>query len=238
MAGREDPAVARLLDRFVAVRLVQAWGLDLDVFLSDPRLSFACVFLNAEGAVYARFHAREPADLAPFAKVLEGVLELHAAWPSNRAALEGKKAAGLPWKRTSDVPDLKERFGPAGVRGIGCLQCHEVRDGVVRSLEKEGRAVPARLSTPYPVPERIGLSLKPGEQASVVEVQKGGAAEAAGVKGGDILRRLGGQPLLSIADVEWALYVAPDEGALTLDVERAGRLLSLPLRFAQGWRTP
>jgi hypothetical protein len=217
-------------DRFVRVRLVQAWGLDLDVFLADPRLTLFGVLMNADGAVYGRF---SPRDVPSLPKILDGALALHAKWPANRAELEGKRSGGLPWRKTSDVPELREKFGPAGIQGRGCLHCHDVLPGVVRSLEREGKAVPRRLSTPYPVPERIGLTLDAGLR--VVEIQKGGAAERGGVKTGDRLARLGGQPLLSTADVEWALYVAADEGELAMEVEGGG---VLKLRLDKGWRNP
>lgn len=235
MAGREDPAVARLLDRFVGVRLVQAWGLDLDVFLSDPALTFAGVLLNAEGAVYARFSARDLPALAP---ALEAALDLHAKWPSNRAELEGKKAPPLPWKRSSDVPVLARKFGPAGLRGSGCLHCHDVREGVVRSLEDGRLPVPRRLSTPYPTSGRLGFTAEPGVRPRVLDVQKGGAADRAGLKAGDRLRRLGGQPLLTIADLEWALYVAPDEGELAVEIEREGASLASKIPLDRLWRNP
>jgi serine protease Do len=238
VAGREDPAIARLMDRFVCVRLVQAWGLELDAFLSDPRLTFGIVFLNAEGAVYGRYTGRQAEDLPALPAALEGALALHAKWPSNRGDLEGKKAQGLPWRRTSDVPSLREKFGPAGLRGSGCLHCHDVRPGVVRSLEQAGTPVPQRLATPYPDPGRIGLTLAPGERATVREVQKGGLAETAGLKAGDRLRRLGGQPLISIADVAWALYAGPDEGDLAVDLERDGAPLALRIRLPKAWRNP
>ena len=223
------------MDRFVCVRLVQAWGMDLDIFLSDPALTLACVFMNADGAVYGRWSSRQARDLPALTKAVEGALELHAKWPSNRAELEGKKAPALPWRRTSDVPGLRDKYGAAGVQGRGCLHCHDVREGVVRSLEKEKRPVPERFSTPWPKPERVGMSLAPGERASVIEVQKGGAAEKAGVKAGDRIARLGGQPILSIADVEWALYVAADEGELAVEIERGA---TLKIRLAKGWRNP
>jgi serine protease Do len=223
------------MDRFVCVRLVQAWGMELDVFLSDPRLTFACVFMNADGAVYGRYSARQARDLPALAKALEGALALHAKWPSNRAELEGKKAPALPWRRTSDVPDLRDKYGAAGLEGRGCLHCHDVREGVVRSLEKDRRPVPERLSKPYPTPERAGMSLTPGERARVSEVLKNGAAEKAGLKPGDRIARLGGQPILSIADVEWALYVAPDEGEIAVEVEGGA---TLKIALAKGWRNP
>jgi serine protease Do len=79
------------------------------------------------------------------------------------------------------------------------------------------------------------MSLKPGERASVLEVQPGGAAGKAGLKAGDRIARLGGQPILSIADVEWALYVAADEGDIAAELEGGGTL-KIPL--ARGWRNP
>lgn len=223
MAGLRD-------DRFVRVRLVQAWGLDLDIFLADPRLTLFGVLLNADGAVYGRV---SPRDVPSLPGILDGALALHAKWPANRAELEGKKAPALPWRKTSDVPELREKFGPAGLQGRGCLHCHDVLPGVVRSLERERKTPPLRLSTPYPSAERIGLTLDAKLRAG--EIQTGGAAQRGGVKAGDRILRLGGQPILSTADVDWALYVAPDEGEIAMELE-GGR--SVRIALAKGWRNP
>ena len=55
--------------------------------------------------------------------------------------------------------------------------------------------------------------------------------------GGDQIKTLGGQPLLSIADVQWVLHHTPATGAkLSAEVIRDGKPLTLTLALGDGWR--
>jgi S1-C subfamily serine protease len=96
--------------------------------------------------------------------------------------------------------------------------------------------MPEDLMRPYPKPDRLGLRLDLEERATVKDVAEGSAAAAAGFRAGDRLLSLGGQPLLSIADVQWVLQHARTPADLAVEVDRGGARLPLRLHLADDWR--
>ena len=62
---------------------------------------------------------------------------------------------------------------------------------------------------PYPDPAVLGLKMDPKAMATVERVTPGSLAERAGLRAGDEIVTLAGQPLLSIADLQWVLHNAP-----------------------------
>src|SRR5262249_53368531 len=86
-------------------------------------------------------------------------------------------------------------------------------------------------------PKSLGLILDPKEKATVRRVEAESPAAKAGFEQGDVIVRLGGQPLLSIADVQWVLHQAPAEGAeLRAEVRRGDRTAELTRALPKGWR--
>lgn len=104
-------------------------------------------------------------------------------------------------------------------------------------FRERGERIPTNLVYPYPAPETIGLDLAPDQAARVVSVTAGSPAETAGLRGGDDLLNLDGQPIVSLADVSWVLHHAPDSGSLATVVRRDGTSLNLTLALPEGWRT-
>jgi serine protease Do len=74
------------------------------------------------------------------------------------------------------------------------------------------------------------------EPLRVAAVEKGSIAAAAGVAPGDRLRTLGGRPLASLADVQFALDRAPREGATGLEAGRGGERRTATLNLPAGWK--
>ena len=70
----------------------------------------------------------------------------------------------------------------------------------------------------------------------MLRVDKDSPAERAGFQAGDEILRLGGQPLLSIADVQWVLHNAPAAARLPAEVRRDGKILHRTLDLREGWR--
>jgi S1-C subfamily serine protease len=90
---------------------------------------------------------------------------------------------------------------------------------------------------PYPHPKSIGLILDPKEMATVERVEKGSLAEKAGLRAKDAIVQFGGQPPLSIADVQWVLHNVPAEGGdVRVGVNRDGKKQELTLKLPAGWR--
>ena len=238
MAGREDPELARVMDRFVCVRIVQGWGLDLSLFQFDWRQTWMVFFMNAERALYGRYDARQADDLVGLRKALEGALELHEQWPANKAELAGKIGPAPRWKFPEELPALSEKGKPRAVTGTGgCIHCHNVLEGTTKSYALLGEAIPERFTAPYPTPQRVGMMLSTKERATVTDIDRHSPAEKAGLKEGDRIVRFGGQPVLSWADVQWVLYVNLDPDPIRVQVERDGKALSLTLALPAGWRT-
>ena len=89
---------------------------------------------------------------------------------------------------------------------------------------------------PYPHPKSLGLILDP-QRATVLRVEKDSPAARAGFQPGDQILKLQGQPLLSIADVQWVLHqTAPEAVSLVADVTRGDRTVELTLTLPAGWR--
>jgi serine protease Do len=242
-----NPKVRPLLDKFVRVRLVSTNGLDLSLFQYDYDQSFAAFLLNADGTVYGRFGTRshrtswsDDVSIAGLARALSGALELHAAYPKNKAALAGKRGPKPEVASPEKFPQLKDRYTSRldykGQVVRSCIHCHQVGDAQRAFYRARGKPIPEKMLFPYPHPKAIGLILDPREKATVSEVKAGSPAEKSGFQKGDEIRTLAGQPLLSIADVQWVLHNAPDEASLKAEVVRDGRSVGVTLELPKGWR--
>lgn len=237
VSGRSDPDLAKVMDRYVCVRIVQGCGLDLSLFQFDWRQTWMVFLMNADRAIYGRYDAREANDAIGLRKALEGGLELHEKWPANKVELAGKIGPAPRWKRPEDIPALQEKGRPRPVTGRnGCIHCHEVLEGGTRSLEALKEPVPARDLAPYPVPQRVGIMLSTKERATVSDIDRDSPAEKAGLREGDRIVRFGGQPVLSWADVQWVLHRAEDGDAIKVDVDRGGKPVEATLTLPAGWR--
>ncbi len=225
------------MDRFVCVRVVQAWGLDLNVFQFDFWTTWTVFLLNADKALYGRYASRGRNDVEGLRTALAGALELHGKYPSNKEELAGKVGAPLGWRYPEELPAIREkgRFRDAVDRG-GCIHCHNIQEGLEKSFKTSGQRLPDRVAA-YPTPERAGITLAPGERATVTDIGRSSPAEKAGLRPGDRILRAAGQPILSIADVEWALHSSADAGPVKLEVEREGARRELRLALPPGWRS-
>jgi hypothetical protein len=229
-----------LMDEFVCVRIIQGYGMDLHRFQFDYQLTWGVFFLNADGAIYGRYGSRAAnyggdISIEGFKKALKGALDLHAAYPANKAALAGKTGAPPRWERPETIPTLMHKKAYDTSRG-GCIHCHEIHDGQLQSLRKEGATLSDDLLWYYPMPDAVGLEMDVDEMATVKRVAADSAAEKSGFRAGDKILRLDGQPLISIADLQWVLHNAKPPTKLVAEVERGQKTLELTLPLEAGWR--
>lgn len=242
-----DPRVRKLLEKFVCVRVPQSNGLDLSLFQFDYDLSFFGFFLNADRTIYGRFGSPSTqkdktgeVSIEAFREALEAVLKLHANYSDVKESL-GAKTGGRPEYATPEEhPLLKDRYTSEidykNKPVKSCIHCHQIRDSERRLLRKKKKPFPDSVLYPYPLLDPFGIELDPRRRATISDVQKDSVGHRAGFRTGDELVSLAGQPLVSIADVQWVLHHAGESGELEARVQRGGLGVKLKLPLSAGWR--
>jgi hypothetical protein len=244
----QDKRVRPLLEKFVCVRLVSTNGLDLSLFQFDYDQSFAVFFLNADGTIYGRFGTRshrtqwsDDVSIEGLAKALQGALALHEQYPKNKEELASKKG------KAPDVPspemyaslrgkyESKLNYNAPVVKQ--CIHCHQIGEAQREQYRDRNEAIPEKILFSYPHPKSLGLILDPRERATVQRVENSTPAAKAGFEKGDVILKLAGQPLLSIADVQWVLHQTDAAGGeVKAEVQRGQRKEELTLALKAGWR--
>ncbi|WP_395090230.1 Trx7/PDZ domain-containing (seleno)protein [Armatimonas sp.] len=242
-----DPKMKALLEQFVRVRVIATNGLDLSLFQYDTDQSFAVFLLNADGTIYGRYGTRShrtewqgDVSVEGMAKAMEGALALHKNYPKNKAQLVAKRGAVPAFAKPELFPSLRAKYTPflnyEGKVVPSCIHCHMISEAQ-HAVAIQNRQLTDALLFPYPHPKILGLILDPKERPTVLRTEPGSAAAKAGFLPGDVIQALEGQPLLSLADIQWVLNTTPAEGAtLTAIVRRAAYPIALKLTLPNGWR--
>lgn len=242
-----DPELKRLLDQYIRVRVVGTNGLDLNVFQYDTDQSFAVFMLNADKTVYGRFGTRShrtewlgDVSLEGMAAALRESLKLHKAYPANRESLAGKTGAPLEFASPEKYPTLTDRpdhLDYSGQVTKSCIHCHQIGEARRDYYWQKGQSIPEEVLHPYPHPKSIGLVLDARFPARVKSVAKDSAAAKAGFQVGDDLLSIQSQPLVSMADVQWALNQIPARGAeVQVQTKRGDQTQTITLSLPEGWR--
>ena len=120
-----------------------------------------------------------------------------------------------------------------------CIHCHQIGDAIRDQYREHQQPIPEVVLFPYPHPKSIGsCSIRTSERRSRKWLRIRAAA-AAGFQAGDVIERLDGQPLLSMADVQWVLQRTSPEGgrlAAQSSPRREQHFPRLELNLASGWR--
>lgn len=211
--------------------------IDVNLFQFDYDLTWAAVFLNHYGHVYARYGARAAGDaealisIQGLKTVARKVLEAHRKNPTRRPRKRLKYLAPLQLKTLQAARKTK--------RAGNCTHCHQVSEFL--HLERgvtDRRKFRAMAREFYPLPENIGITLDRDLGNVVIAVQ--GAAEAAGIRVDDELIEIEKVPVYSAADVSWALHnVKTGSGRsvrLSAAVLRNGRRKSFTLKPTGPWK--
>lgn len=203
-------------------------GLDLNVFDFDYDLSWAALFMNADGKVFGRFGSRDSEvkskdhSLPALRFALEKSLEKHQANSSNSSPPKAPLHA-------EDYPAAKKLSPQA------CIHCHHVnefrRDDAIANKTWKRDDVWV-----YPLPGNLGISFDLEHGNKVRTVAQSSPAERIGIKPGDSVERLGDSETASIADVRYALDHAPSSGKLHVTWRRGDKTQEGALGLAPGWR--
>lgn len=255
MAVPSDPELRELSEQFVRVRLVQMGGVDLATFQFDPLLSWSVFFMNADKTIYGRYGSahqdtkRAQRDSNPnhtprgLAAAMRRALELHEGYAAAPAAwkprLAPKTGPEPRWRFAERTPAARKygRLKRSGGGAEGCVHCHEVARVTIDSHLLGGIDIPDSMLWMYPRPHVLGLDFETDHCARVARIHPDSPAAAAGLRPGDDLLELDGQPLVSVADVTWVLHTTPDEGgSLAVRIRRGDEDLEAELTLPPDWR--
>jgi S1-C subfamily serine protease len=115
------------------------------------------------------------------------------------------------------------------------MHCHQVKEALNNESVSKGEWV-RDMAWRYPLPENVGLELEV-DRGNVVKAVRGKSpAAAAGLAAGDVVRRLNGVPVHSLADVQFALDVATKKAAIEIAWQRGEKALRGTLSLPEGWR--
>ena len=255
MAVPSDEELQGLLNQFVCVRVVQMHGVDLHRFAFDGSLTWAIFMMNADGTIYGRYGSRSGLNklsareisLAGFKKSLRGAVALHKRYGQDKPAVSKQLAGKTPtrkphWPTPESIPTLKDNtrlnrgfVGAAGKHG-GCIHCHMVPTNKIKSLRLTNQEIHDRELFPYPMPNRLGFRMDPQEMATILNVRPQSAASRSGLRKGDQILRIDGQPILSTADIQWLLHNADDQDVLNVEIARGDQTEMQKLELEAGWR--
>jgi len=255
LAAPTDEGLKKLREQFVCVRLIQMGGVDLATFQFDPFLSWSVFFMNADKTIYGRFGRAHPQtkrdkqDSNPnhstegLKAALRRALEIHRDYAADSEqwgkALAGKTGPKPRWRFAEKTPAARKygRLKRTDGGEKGCVHCHEVQRTAIDSYFMKRIPLPDSMLWMYPRPHVLGLTMDNSRCARVTSIAEDSVASRAGLKTGDDIVSLNGQPLVSIADIQWVLHNLPDEGGLLpVEVSRDGKPVMLSMRLLPGWR--
>jgi membrane-associated protease RseP (regulator of RpoE activity) len=88
-----------------------------------------------------------------------------------------------------------------------------------------------------PDPMTVGVRMDQRSGVKIASVEDGSLGARSGLLKGDEVLRIEGAPVVSLADVAWALHRAGAEGVQDWVVERGGEQVLVRMELAEGWRT-
>ena len=230
-------------ENFISLRQVEMKGVDLTQFQFDYDLNWAAMFISADGLVYGRYgtQSAEGPDaynsVASLKKAMERVLELHADREKMLPQLRSKRGPEQPYKTGLEMPGMenKEKLAGETVRN-NCIHCHMIHDARHNELYKAGKFTMEEMNR-YPLPDNVGLHIDRNDGRKVEKVAAGSAAERAGIKAGDEITHMKFVPVISIADMQWAMNGLPNAAtALPVTVKRGEVFMQFTVKLEEGWK--
>lgn len=242
-----DSAVRHVLDQFVCVRIPQGNHLDLSQFQFDYDMSFAVMYLHHDGTILGRFGTRtgvsnehEDMHLQGFAESMTRAVALHRDIDQHRAALAAKKGPPSPVPYPEEFPSLKGRYSDRldyeANTARSCVHCHQIREAQRLVYRSRGEPLPDRLMFPWPGLSVIGLKADPKTATTIAAVEPGSIGAQAGIRAGDKLLAMNGQPLVSVADAQWVLDQSGETATIDVELQRGDQNLHVTLNLPSGWR--
>jgi S1-C subfamily serine protease len=139
-----------------------------------------------------------------------------------------------PFKSALQLPGIEnpERLAGQTTRR-NCVHCHNIHDAENLHAQKTGKFTHDMLWR-YPLPQNIGLEIDGKSGIRIDKVVKDSPAAKAGIEPGEDVVRINGQPIVSIADMQWVLHHASNEDTqVVVETSKSGRHV---VTLALGWK--
>ena len=228
----ENTKRGRLLQQYVTARITRMDRINIGLFDYDRYNTLYFFVLNADEQIYLRYGGRDVRsatsylDLESLELALEQGLELHERYLAGQLA----KRPVPPPKYPRDIPALVERTIGRGQ----CVECHLIGDLENVQREREGTLDKLRDLHRAPDIRRLGIELDVPKGLKIASSV--GAAAAAGVRPGDLIRQLNGVEVWTFGDFQWEYgQVRHAASRLAIAVERDGSLVDLSVRLPRFW---
>lgn len=243
------PELTPLMSRFVTVRLLNAFDLDLRLLpaegFQDFDVSWWVYLLSPEGEVYGVFGGKDEVSDATristkaLANTLTRVLDHHSDPRRKQWKLDGPAADWeSPMQSSKDLPGFEsweKSYPDFGAQG--CMHCHQVAEVLRQPAIEAGNFDPVRDVQVWPYPENVGLTVDRDDGLLVTVVQADSPAAKIGVQVGDRLAAAGGRRLFGQTDLRGVLHrEAWPAGEIELRWIRDGEQQAGNLQLAKGWR--
>ena len=232
MLTEKDTKRGRLLQQYVTARITRMDGINIGLFDYDRYNTLYFFVLNADEQVYLRYGGRDVRSATSYLNLeslelaLEQGLELHKQY--NAGKLEERPAP--PAKYPRDVPALYERTVGRG----RCVECHLIGD--LENVQRELDGTLDKLRDLHRAPDirKLGIELDVPTGLGIATAT--GAAAEAGIRRGDVIRRLNGVKVWTFGDFQWEYGRAHHTATqIEVTVERDRELHDLTVVLPRFW---
>lgn len=222
----------RLLQQYVTARITRMDGINIGLFDYDRYNTLYFFVLNADEQIYLRYGGRDVRSATAYLNLeslelaLEQGLELHRQHQAGELA---PKPASAP-KYPRDIPALYERTVGRG----RCVECHLIGD--LENVQRELDGTLDKLRDLHRAPDirKLGIELDVPKGLGIASTS--GAAGEAGLRSGDVIRRLNGIDVWTFGDFQWEYGKVPHNATQAeVTVERDGVLFDLSVNLPRFW---
>ena len=122
-----------------------------------------------------------------------------------------------------------------GYQGLSFAIPIEVAGKIKDQIVSTGKVTHAKLGVTIQEVNQAfadSFNLASPEGALVSNIERGGAADKAGLKAGDVIRKLNGQPIIASGDLPALMSTSKPGDRVTLDVWRDGKIVQIPATLA------
>lgn len=224
--------LGKVLSNYVVARIIRLDNVDLGLFDYDRNNTLYFFMLNADEQIYLRYGGRDSVspdsylNLESLELAAKKGLELHEQYKAGKLA---KTVRPKPLS-ARQIPLLVKRTFDQG----NCVECHLVGD--FQNLHREQDGTLDKLVHLWRSPDIKTLGIELDVPKGLVVKEAKGAAAAAGIRAGDLIKKWEGTPVYSFGDWQYRHdKVARDATKLTATIERGGAdqdvTLDLPVRW-------